>query len=98
MSEDNATKTFPDIQAKGAGGQVRSARDPWAHRRNGTCCRTCMFFVPKSHADDIGGLAVTGSRSPILGRCRRHAPTLSGYPAVFVSDWCGDHKLDEEKA
>jgi hypothetical protein len=32
-----------------------------------------------------------------LGRCRRHAPTMSGYPAVFVSDWCGDHKLDENK-
>jgi len=32
-----------------------------------------------------------------LGRCRRHAPTLSGWPAVFVNDWCGDHKIDEEK-
>jgi hypothetical protein len=30
-----------------------------------------------------------------LGRCRRHAPTLGGYPAVFDTDWCGDHKLDE---
>jgi hypothetical protein len=32
-----------------------------------------------------------------LGRCRRHAPTMSGYPAVFRTDWCGDHKLDENK-
>lgn len=32
-----------------------------------------------------------------IGRCRRHAPTISGYPAVFESDWCGDHKLDETK-
>jgi hypothetical protein len=32
-----------------------------------------------------------------LGRCRRHAPTMNGYPAVFVTDWCGDHKLDETK-
>ncbi|HYL22479.1 MAG TPA: hypothetical protein VEU74_12010 [Gemmatimonadales bacterium] len=32
-----------------------------------------------------------------LGRCRRHAPTLSGWPAVFNQDWCGDHKLDETK-
>ena len=32
-----------------------------------------------------------------LGRCRRHAPTMSGYPAVFEADWCGDHKLDETK-
>jgi len=32
-----------------------------------------------------------------LGRCRKHAPTLDGWPAVFESDWCGDHKLDENK-
>jgi hypothetical protein len=32
-----------------------------------------------------------------LGRCRRHAPTMNGYPAVFEDDWCGDHKLDENK-
>ena len=28
-------------------------------------------------------------------RCRRHAPTVNGYPAVFQNDWCGDHKLDK---
>jgi hypothetical protein len=28
-------------------------------------------------------------------RCRRHAPTLQGYPAVYPNDWCGDHKLDK---
>lgn len=33
----------------------------------------------------------------ILGRCRKRAPTLNGYPAVFKNDWCGDHKLDETK-
>lgn len=32
-----------------------------------------------------------------IGRCRRHAPTMAGFPVVFVTDWCGDHKLDEEK-
>lgn len=30
-----------------------------------------------------------------IGRCRRHAPTMSGYPVVMVDDWCGDHKLSE---
>lgn len=30
-------------------------------------------------------------------RCRRHAPTMSGYPAVFENDWCGDHKLDKSR-
>ena len=32
-----------------------------------------------------------------IGRCRRHAPTMNGYPVVFKSDWCGDHRVDEEK-
>jgi hypothetical protein len=29
-------------------------------------------------------------------RCRRRAPTLDGWPAVFPDDWCGDHKLCKE--
>ena len=57
-------------------------RDPWIHRSTGMKCRTCMWFAPKAAS---------------LGRCRRHAPTMNGYPVVFESDWCGDHKLDEEK-
>ena len=28
-------------------------------------------------------------------RCRRHAPTIDGYPPVYPEDWCGDHKLDK---
>jgi hypothetical protein len=36
------------------------------------------------------------ARGP-LGRCRRHCPTMTGFPAVFVTDWCGDHKLDENR-
>lgn len=63
--------------------------DPWAHRTAGMRCRTCMWFVPKG--DHPAG-------QPAIGRCRRHAPTMSGYPAVFPDDWCGDHKLDEAKA
>lgn len=64
--------------------------DPWKHRSTRMACRTCMWFVPK---------AATGPTIPdnVLGRCRRHAPTMSGYPAVFDRDWCGDHKLDENK-
>ena len=30
-------------------------------------------------------------------RCRRHAPTLEGYPAVYEHDWCGDHKVSKQK-
>lgn len=29
-------------------------------------------------------------------RCRRKAPTMAGFPAVFPDDWCGEHKLDKE--
>lgn len=64
------------------------AEDPWIHRSAKMRCRTCMYCVPKQQA--IPGV------DPILGRCRRHAPTMSGFPVVFLElDFCGDHKLDE---
>jgi hypothetical protein len=50
-----------------------------------------MFFVEKAPA------VVPPDLPNPFGRCRRHAPTLNGYPAVFDHDWCGDHKLDENK-
>ncbi len=58
-------------------------KDNWEHRSENMRCKTCMFYVPKG-----GGK---------LGRCRQSSPTLKGFPAVFPNDWCGDHKLDEEK-
>lgn len=60
--------------------------DPWAHRSDGMRCKTCMWFAPK---------IAKSSRFIHVGRCRRHAPTMNGYPVVFVNDWCGDHKLNE---
>lgn len=54
--------------------------DPWQHRSEKMRCVSCMWFAPKA-----------GN----IGRCRRHAPTLNGYPVVYKSDWCGDHKLNE---
>jgi hypothetical protein len=57
--------------------------DPWQHRAAHMRCRTCMWFAHKRG---------------LIGRCRRHAPAMTGYPVVFVSDWCGDHKLDETAA
>lgn len=54
--------------------------DNWQHRSKTMRCHTCMYFVPKDES--------------VLGRCRRHAPTLGGWPAVYVDDWCGDHKMD----
>lgn len=60
--------------------------DPWIHRSNGMRCRTCMWYVPKARE---------GPSAPVVGRCRRHAPTLGGYPVVMPDDWCGDHKLGD---
>ena len=62
-------------------------KDPWVHRSKGMSCQTCMWFVEK--------VPVEGEAK--IGRCRRHAPTMNGYPVVFLTDWCGDHKLDETK-
>ena len=66
------------------------SRDPWIHRSVGMRCRTCMFFVEKQAAS-------LPKLTHAFGRCRRRAPTMNGYPAVFDHDWCGDHKLDENK-
>jgi hypothetical protein len=63
---------------------IPAPRDNWAHRSQNMRCASCMWFVQKA-----GGAG--------LGRCRRHAPTMSGFPAVFGTDWCGDHKLDEKR-
>lgn len=67
------------------------SNDPWKHRSKGMLCQTCMYFVEKV-------LPSAGKEDSIMfGRCRRSAPTMKGYPAVFGNDWCGEHKLDENK-
>jgi hypothetical protein len=75
---------------------VPTANDLWAHRSEGMRCKTCMWFAPKV---PNGGFKIEGDEitSPPchVGRCRRHAPTMNGFPVVFVNDWCGDHKLNE---
>lgn len=80
-----------------AGRQVELIRaadaDPWAHRSEGMRCKTCMWFAKKVASPTAEDPLAQSDRG--VGRCRRHAPTMNGYPVVFVSDWCGDHKLDE---
>lgn len=66
--------------------------DPWKHRSSGMRCTTCIWFVPK-----FSTAPVHPEDHKIVGRCRRHAPTMGGYPVVFSTDWCGDHRLDENK-
>ena len=62
--------------------------DNWKHRSANMSCDTCMWFVLKEKSEE---------ERPKIGRCRRHAPTMSGWPVMFRTDWCGDHKLDETK-
>lgn len=70
--------------------QIEGLADNWKDRRSGMVCDTCVFFVYKHNSTD-------GLKTKPIGRCRRHAPTMSGFPVVFPSDWCGDHRLDENK-
>lgn len=65
------------------------AEDNWIHRSKNMSCATCMYFVPKVPGEP--------TQEAKLGRCRRHAPSMSGWPVMFLEDWCGDHKLDENK-
>ena len=71
--------------------QLVTPKDPWAHRSENMSCKTCMWYVPKMKSENNVPIVCN------IGRCRRHAPTMGGYPAVYVTDWCGDHKLDESK-
>ena len=68
--------------------------DPWKNRSKGMKCGTCIWFVkkgdPQISQEDVD------TRGQI-GRCRRHAPTMNGFPVVFEADWCGDHRIDENK-
>lgn len=64
--------------------------DNWKHRAKGMLCGRCMYWVAKLKESYNEG-------DNVLGRCRRYAPSIKGWPAVFDSDWCGDHKLDETK-
>lgn len=63
----------------------RMKEDNWDHRSKNMLCKTCMWYVEK--------------KSPI-GRCRYNPPASGskmGFPVVFETDWCGQHKIDENK-
>jgi hypothetical protein len=77
--KDQRTAEYKEEQKYfvGGTGELR-ADDRWKNRSADMRCHSCMHYVSK-----------IGDR----GRCRRHAPTLGGWPVVFETDWCGDHKL-----
>jgi len=68
--------------------------DNWKHRSAKMRCETCMSFVPKVQ---LTGEQLEMETVTAVGRCRRNAPTMKGFPVVFSSDWCGEHKIDENK-
>ncbi|MBE9592698.1 MAG: hypothetical protein IMF19_04390 [Proteobacteria bacterium] len=60
-------------------------KDNYVDRAKNALCGNCIYYVSKG-------------ANNLLGRCRRNAPvTVKGYPVVFPTDWCGEHKLDETK-
>lgn len=65
--------------------------DNWKDRNTGMRCETCVSYVPKT-VKERGKDVLSG-----IGRCRALPPTMRGFPAVFESDWCGQHRIDENK-
>ena len=73
--------------------------DPWLHRSTGMRCETCMWYLEKvgnAPSEPKKPEEAVVDRAVRIGRCRRHAPTMNGYPVVYENDWCGDHKLNEK--
>ena len=68
----------------------KSVEDNWSRRDSEMICKTCISFVEKL-TNQVQNV------NKFIGRCRKHAPTITGFPVVFSSDWCGDHKIDENK-
>jgi len=62
--------------------------DPWKHRSSKMHCSACMWFCPKVKEDNT---------ESDLGRCRKNAPSMNGFVPVYVTDWCGQHRLDENR-
>jgi hypothetical protein len=89
ISEDQIN---PGIEAKNPVFFDDTEKDPWKHRSAEMKCRTCMYYVEKISNEDT-----SNENTITIGRCRRNAPTMKGYPVVYPTDWCGEHKLDETK-
>lgn len=93
MNDQNTAGKYREEMPERNAAQLKpEAADPWRHRSAGMRCKTCLWFVSKSPS---GLVSHPGQHE--LGRCRRHAPTMGGYPVVYMTDWCGDHRLDENK-
>jgi len=62
---------------------LKPAQENWDYRNDFMRCMTCIHSAVKLKN---------------VGRCKRNAPTMDGYPVIFLNtDSCGQHKLDETK-
>ena len=95
IEAETAQQSVEELREKLEPGNVIAGNgpDPWRHRSQGMRCGTCMWFAKKARARPLNH-----PHEPVIGRCRRRAPTMNGYPVVFENDWCGDHKLNENAA
>lgn len=59
------------------------AEDNWADKSTFVCV-TCMWYKPKEMLESTG--------QPI-GRCRAHPPDIRGFPIVYATDYCGQHRM-----
>jgi hypothetical protein len=44
-------------------------------------CNSCRFFDYEEY----------------IGFCRRHSPTIEGFPPTHYMGWCGDHEFKIER-
>jgi uncharacterized protein RhaS with RHS repeats len=72
--------TFIGMKAKEKEMNNTTNKDNWKDKATGMVCSTCTNYAPKNE---------------FIGRCRRNAPTMKGFPAVFPTDWCGEHKMND---
>ncbi len=78
VGSDELMKDEAFIRGDALMGSPKSA-DKWDPAAGGFCCLSCMYYSPKT---------------PQIGRCRRHSPSMQGYPPTYpADDWCGDHKV-----
>ena len=51
---------------------------------NATVCKNCRWFLRKQDTP--------------VGRCRKYASIMDGFPGVMEDDWCGDFRLEHREA
>lgn len=56
-------------------------KDNWVAHTSTHTCKFCMWFKAKTNK---------------VGRCIINAPTIKGFPVVYETDTCGEHRLNDK--